>query len=294
MQARKFTCWCVKNDIGRITLSSLECVAYLQWALPHLELHWPGFRKVRGQVCKRLKRRMHELDIAGFTAYRDYLAGNPQEWTVVDSCRCITISRFYRDKNLFRRLSDAVLPRIARRAVKEGRGVRCWSAGCASGEEVYSLKIVWEKSVRPAAPDLAFSIVGTDSDETVLRRAHTGCYERSTLWELPPNWVEQCFEVDDSHYCVKGAYRTGISFHCQDIRKTMPSDRFDIILCRNLVFTYFLPELQDKVLEQVTRHLTADGVLVIGAHEKLPARAVDYYPLLGCRQILHRRPGNAH
>jgi chemotaxis protein methyltransferase CheR len=114
------------------------------------------------------------------------------------------------------------------------------------------------------------------------------------LRELPPSWVEQCFEADDSHYCVKGAYRTGISFHCQDIRETMPRGRFDVILCRNLVFTYFLPELQEKVLEQITRHLTTDGVLVIGAHEKLPARSVDYCPLLGCRQILHRRPGNAH
>ena len=273
-------------------MSDRDCVAFLQWALPHLELHWPGFRKVRGQVCKRLKRRMRELDIIGFSPYRDYLADNPHEWAVVDSYCRITISRFCRDKGLFRHLGDTVLPSLAQRAAEKSRGVRCWCVGCASGEEAYSLRIVWERSVRPRAPAVALSIIGTDIDETVLQRARTGCYQRSTLRELPPDWVEQCFEVNDGHYCVKREYRSDLSFHCQDIRKTTPSGWFDIILCRNLAFTYFLPALQERVLDKITGHLRTDGNLVIGAHEQLPLGAIDFRPLPGCGEILQWRPGD--
>ena len=86
---------------------------------------------------------------------------------------------------------------------------------------------------------------------------------------------------------------TDISFRCQDIRNTTPSGRFDIILCRNLVFTYFLPALQEKVLDRVTRHLLTDGFVVIGAHERLPVRAVDYHALPGCAEILQWRPDDA-
>ena len=108
-------------------MSDHDCVAFLQWALPHLKLRWSGFRRVRGQVCKRLKRRMRELNVGGFAAYQAYISDNPEEWQLVDSYCRITISRFCRDKGLFQRLGDTVLPSLAARAAEEGRGIRCWS-----------------------------------------------------------------------------------------------------------------------------------------------------------------------
>src|SRR5262245_61936230 len=112
-----------------------ECTAFLQWALPRLDLRWAGFRKVRKQVCKRLKQRLRLLGLPEFTAYRDQLAANPEEWRVLDDCCRITISRFFRDRGVFETLGDRVLPEIAQRAMREQRDAQCWSAGCASGEE---------------------------------------------------------------------------------------------------------------------------------------------------------------
>src|SRR5262249_5469574 len=138
-----------------------ECTAFLQWALPRLDLRWAGFRKVRKQVRKRLKRRLQLLGLPGFVAYRDLLAANPEEWRALDDCCRITISRFFRDRQVFETLCDRVLPEMARRATSQQRDAQCWSAGCASGEEPYTLRLLWDLKTG-AAPRL--SILPPDPD----------------------------------------------------------------------------------------------------------------------------------
>ena len=83
------------------TMRNEECVLFLQWALPQLNLRWKGFRRVRQQVCKRIQRRLKELELPDFNAYRFYLKTHPEEWLVLDSYCQITISRFYRDRDVF-------------------------------------------------------------------------------------------------------------------------------------------------------------------------------------------------
>jgi chemotaxis protein methyltransferase CheR len=124
-----------------------DCSAFLQWALPQRELRWPGFRKVHRRVCKRLKRRILELGLNDLAAYRRWLEADPAEWCAFDECCHITISRFFRDRGVFEALRKQVLPDIAARAVHEKRRARIRSAGCASGEEPYTLKIIWDREV---------------------------------------------------------------------------------------------------------------------------------------------------
>jgi chemotaxis protein methyltransferase CheR len=94
-------------------MNDTDCTAVLQWALPHIELCWPGFRKVRRQVCKRLTRRMHDLGLDDFAAYRARLETDPTEWRVFDEFCHITISRFFRDRGIFEVLRTRVLPDAA-------------------------------------------------------------------------------------------------------------------------------------------------------------------------------------
>ena len=75
-----------------------DCVRFLQWVLPRLRMRWPGFRKVRRQVCRRLQHRMNELELPGADAYRDYLLGHADEWPVVEHACRVTVSRFNRDR----------------------------------------------------------------------------------------------------------------------------------------------------------------------------------------------------
>jgi chemotaxis protein methyltransferase CheR len=91
-----------------------DCTQFLQWSLPRLRMRWQGFRKVRGQVCKRIDRRLHELGPADISGYQAYLQEQADEWNVLDSLCRVTISRFYRDRELFRFLEREVLMKLSR------------------------------------------------------------------------------------------------------------------------------------------------------------------------------------
>jgi chemotaxis protein methyltransferase CheR len=247
-----------------------DCVIFLQWALPRLDLTWPGFRKVRRQVCKRIKRRMHSLGIASFADYRARLEADPAEWPVLDGFCRITISRLYRDRSTFEVLRHMVLLEIAVRAAAEQREARIWSAGCASGEEPYTLKILWDLEVAPQFADAFVDIIATDLDEALLDRARRACYPAASLRELPPELMAEAFTASNGCWCVKAAHKQGIQFLQQDVRQEAPPGRFDLVLCRNLAFTYFAPGLQEAVLQRIAASLSPQGLLVIGTHEHLP------------------------
>jgi chemotaxis protein methyltransferase CheR len=272
-------------------MADVECVAFLQEALPRLGLRLQGFRKVHGQVCKRLRRRMKELGIEGFAAYRKRLDTHPEEWAVLDGLTHITISRFFRDKSIFEVLERRVLPDIAARAEAEKRQARFWSAGCAPGEEPYTLKILWDLAVAPAFPGVECSTVATDVDETVLKRARDGCYSKGSLRELPEALLRQGFEQADSLFCVRPQHREGVSFLIHDLRSEAPEGFFDLILCRNVAFTYFGPPLQIEALDRILGRLVEPGYLVVGAREKLPRKMSFLMPLPGVPEIFRYGTG---
>lgn len=269
-------------------MKDAECADLLQWALPQLGLRWPGFRKVRRQVCKRITRRMTSLGLTNAAAYRERLRNDPREWQELDGMCRITISRFYRDRDVFQVLAGVVLPLLAERAQSEARGVQAWCAGSASGEEVYTLRIVWDVLIQPAFPEVAFAVLGTDVDEAVLRRADEGCYERTTLREMPPDLIEQGFEKRGDLLCVRSRHRHGIVFSKQDVRDTMPSGPFDLIFCRNLAFTYFEPAVQRRMLVGFSARLRTGGCLVIGAGEEIPEGDNLFRSIPECKEILRR------
>lgn len=274
-----------------------ECVAFLQWALPRLRLRWAGFRKVRRQVCKRMRRRLNELGLKTLDQYRSLLETDGAEWAILDDLCHITISRLYRDKYVFDLLGARILPELGREASGRARAVRCWCAGCASGEEVYTLRILWDLEVHSTVPQVHFELIGTDVEDAVLERAAAGCFSAGSMTDAPARWRDVAFERVGRLYCVRFAHREGLMFLHQDIRTEVPAGPFDLILCRNLVFTYFEPELQRATLGRIASELRDGGYLVIGAHEQLAANGGLFEPVAGCREIfrkvrpsLHRYP----
>ena len=146
---------------------------------------------------------MNDLRIPDLAAYRTRLEADPAEWRFLDECCHITISRFFREKRVFEALRAKVLPRIAELAQQKGRAARMWSAGCASGEEPYTLKILWDLEVaRPYPGGVALSIIATDADGAMLARAEKACFTVGRLRELPPPLVNQAFDHEGSLYCL--------------------------------------------------------------------------------------------
>jgi chemotaxis protein methyltransferase CheR len=263
-----------------------ELVSFLRWALPRLRLRWEGFRKVRRQVGKRLGRRLDELGLQSLDQYRDRLQNNPAEWGVFDGFCRITISCLYRDKHVFDTLGARVLPELGQAAYLQDRAARCWCAGCACGEEVYTVKLLWELDAHPRLPRGRLEIIGSDVDPIVLRRAGKGCFSSSSLKAVPTHWRDIAFTRDDDCYCVRPKYRDGLAFLLQDIRSEIPAGPFDLILCRNLVFTYFDIEQQREMIGRIAATLRDGGYLVIGAHEQLPEDGRTFAPVSDCRETL--------
>lgn len=251
--------------------SDTEAVSFLQWALPRLGLRWPGFRNVRGTVRKRLVRRMAELGLRTLGEYRARLELAPDEWSKLDAMCRIPISRFYRDRAVFDVLAREVLPARARAAQREGRtSVRIWSAGCASGEEPYTLAIVWHLEVAPEHPGLSLDLIATDADETMIARAERRVYEEGSLRELPERLRRSAF-LHDGTLRVRDELTQGVQFRREDMRVVMPDGPFDVILCRNVAFTYFDERTQCAVAAALVARLRSGGALVVGCHESLPA-----------------------
>lgn len=258
-----------------------EGVQFLQWCLPRLHLRWAGFRKVRRQVYKRINRRLRELALPSIEAYRVYLEDHPDEWATLESLCWIHISRFCRDRSVFQHVEHEILPQLAQGAIARGESeIRCWSAGCAGGEEPYSLAIIWRRVLRTRFPALRLRIVATDIDPEAIHRAERGCYGTSSARDLPSELRAQAFVIVADELCLKDEYRACVTFAVQDIRAHAPEGLFHLILCRNLVFTYFDDTLQRKTLRTFIDRLAPGGVLIIGGLESLPDGPWEIQPWL--------------
>jgi chemotaxis protein methyltransferase CheR len=274
-------------------MTDRECVELLRWAAPRLRLRWEGFRRVRGQVCKRIGRRMKELGLESAAAYRARLDADPDEWAVLDSLCRVTISRFFRDQRVFEVLRESLLPTLLTDARARGETVfRAWSAGCASGEEPYSVAILFRLGLAPLFPALRLELLATDADESLLARADRACYPPGSLRELPREWTLKAFgPTPDGEPCLKPEFREGLSFLRQDLRAQLPEGPFHLVLCRNVAFTYFAPPLQQQVLARLLERLVPGGLLVIGGHESLPEGATGLERAAGPLPVFRKLPG---
>jgi chemotaxis protein methyltransferase CheR len=228
-------------------------------------------------------RRAQELGLESFDEYREELAVSPEEWSRLDALCRIPISRFYRDRAVFDALRSELLPRLAERALARGETtLRTWSVGCASGEEPYTLSTIWRFDLAQRFPSLDLRIVATDADETMLERARRGCYAEGSLRLLPPDLRSRGFHEENGLHYVRDEVRRGVAFQREDVRTAMPDGPFDLVLCRNVVFTYFEPSLQRTIAERIVGRMIEGGLLIVGCHERAPDLA-GLAPLPGVR-----------
>lgn len=269
-------------------MTGTECTAFLQWALPRLGRRWAGYRKVWRLVAKRLGRRLRALGLADLEDYHRWLESHPQEWADLDALLGVPITRFYRDRTVFDSIGRDVLPALAQAARDAGcTSLDCWSAGCACGEEPYTLAILWQVRLQPAIPHLALRIVATDCDCQLLERARIGCYEASSLRELSADLRASAFEQRNQLLCVRPEFRA-VEFLHQDLRLAMPTGPFDLMLVRNVLATYYAPDVQRATILGIADRMRAGGGLVLGIHETLPDGLEAFVPWPGTRAVYRR------
>lgn len=233
--------------------------------LAYFDRPFEGYRKVRGGVKKRIRRRMAQIRCTDMEEYLKILDTDPEEKNACENCLTVTISRFFRDRRLWEYLRTTVLEDVAKRS---GNRVHIWSAGCANGEEAYSLVLLWDM----LGIDTLLHITATDLDTDNLERARLGVYQLSSLKELPGSIRIRYFSLlsGERRYRIQPELTKSIRWLRHDMFDPPPEGPFDVIFLRNNLLTYYHGAELEKALARITKTLTPRGYLVIGSHERLP------------------------
>lgn len=255
--------------------------------LDAMDRPWSGFRKVRKGVKKRLRRHMTTIGCRSIQDYLERIDHDPAIRSDCEQCLTVTISRFHRDRRLWEYLYEAILPALSLRFPD---GLYAWSAGCANGEEPYSLSLLWESLYAANASLPPLVILATDNQETCLNNARLGIYPLSSLKEVPEPLLQKWFHKVPGRkmWQISDQPARRIRWQYHQLLDTPPQGLFHLILLRNNLLTYYRGRTMTKALAAIAQRLTSDGVLIVGSHEHLPDSAVGLSRDIECPWVYHR------
>jgi len=224
-----------------------------------------------------IKRRvLSRMRITGKEHYRDYnsyVLSDKKEQELLRNALTINVTKFYRDKEVFDLIKSEIFPEIIR---NKGR-MRIWSAGCATGEEPYTLALIIHDLTR-LKTDVQITIFATDLDREALKKAKAGVYEKRSLENLSENQIRRHFTVtEDDKYEVKPHLKEMIRFSQHDLMSGKPVTNYlDMILCRNVTI-YFTEEQKNELAKMFNPALTLKGFYVMGKTEFMSRKVEDLY-----------------
>nr|MBA4116364.1 PAS domain-containing protein [Rubrobacter sp.] len=240
-------------------------------------------------IMRRLQRRIVGTDSGDLDGYRQYLTGHPDEYQKLVNSFLIKVTEFFRDRELFDFLRDRIMPELVETARTQGNQLRIWSAGCATGEEAYSLAILISEVLQGESEHFNVRIFATDLDEEAVNFARRGIYPESALAGLPEEYVSRYFAEEDGNYQVKKKVRSMVVFGQHDLAKRAPFPRVDLVVCRN-VLIYFTTELQKRALQLFAYSLKDGGYLILGKSET-PSSLGEYFSLHDKQRKVYSRLG---
>lgn len=253
--------------------------------LQHFGRPWSGYRKVRKGVKKRLRRHMIQLGCTSVETYLQALKDQPDQQEICEKCLLVTISRFWRDRQLWEFLRHHLLPEINRSFESP---IHAWSAGCACGEEAYSLAMAWAEHFDTA--DL--SVLATDTQRACLDRAAKGIYASASLKELPEDLQSIFFAPHrgQRQWRIRTARLPLIQWRPHQLFDPPPPGAFHLIFLRNNLLTYHQGDRLQTALEAILSVLAPGGWLVVGSHETLPPISFDLVRSPSCPWGYQLRP----
>jgi two-component system CheB/CheR fusion protein len=223
----------------------------------------------RGTVIRRIERRLQVHGLHDLISYRDYLRSNPGEAVPLLQDLLISVTSFFRDGPAFDVLEKDVIPRLfeARHA---GEKARVWVAGCATGEESYSLSILLREAAPPSWQSADIQVFATDIDERAIRIARRGTYPNGIAADVSPDRLRRFFDKEQGQYRVNSEVREQVLFATHNLLRDPPFSRLDLVCCRNLLI-YLDQRAQTSVLEMFRYALKPGGYLFLGASESADA-----------------------
>ncbi|MBF6591730.1 MAG: hypothetical protein IVW57_14575, partial [Ktedonobacterales bacterium] len=241
-------------------------------------------------IQRRLRRRILATESSDLEAYSTYLRTHPAEYQRLINSFQIKVTEFFRDTAFFDYLRAVVLPDVLAYSRQHENELRIWLAGCATGEEAYSLSILVTEALGTSLEHFNVRIFATDADAEAIAFARHGLYPGSALTHLSADLVQRYFTQDEDRYQVRKQVRALTVFGQHDLRQRAPFPRTDLVLCRNMLH-YFTPELQQRTLKLFAYSLRDGGYLALGKAESLGEMSA-YFTPQGKRHKVFRRQGD--
>lgn len=236
-------------------------------------------------MLRRIDRRMAIHGVESLPAYAELLTQNPQEIDLLFKELLIGVTSFFRDKPVWDYLANTAIPDLLERR-RDERKLRIWVAGCSTGEEAYSLAMVFSEALQ-AQQDFTVQIFASDISADAIATARRGRYPLTISADVTPDRLSRFFSVRDTHYQVNQGIRDMVLFAEHDVILDPPFTKLDLITCRNLLI-YFDARLQRKLLPLFHYSLRSGGLLLLGSSESV-GPALDLFATAQSKLRLYQR-----
>ncbi len=244
----------------------------------------------RTSLMRRVRHRMDHAGYDNFEQYLDVLQASSDEFSALFNTILINVTAFFRDPDAWEFVRTDVIPRmLAERGPDDP--IRVWSAGCASGQEAYTLAILLAEALGPDGFRQRVKIYATDIDEEALGEARAASYDERAVESMPPELLERYFEQVNGRYVFHKDLRRGVIFGRNDLVKDAPISRVDLLVCRNSLM-YLNAETQRNVLGRLHFALAAQGTLFLGHAEMLLSHADRFAPLNLKHRVFRKAAGS--
>ncbi|HEY6798298.1 MAG TPA: CheR family methyltransferase [Kineosporiaceae bacterium] len=231
----------------------------------------------RASLTRRVHRRMEQIGIADVGDYLDHLQVHPNEFTALFDTILVNVTEFFRDPEVWEHLRLDIVP-----ALLAGKGpsepIRVWAAGCASGEEAYTLAIVLAEAIGIEDVRDRVKIYATDVDDNALAQGRQGSYGPREIRNVPAELLQKYFEVQGQHYIFSKYLRRAVIFGRNDLVQDAPISRIDLLVCRN-VLMYLNAETQGRIIRRFHFALAPGGLLFLGRAEMLLGHSPLFTPV---------------
>lgn len=261
---------------------SLESL--LEYLRDTRSLDFTGYK--RPSLTRRIRKRIDAVGVGGFDEYRDVLEADPDEQARLVDTILINVTAFFRDEAAWNFLSGHVVPDVLA-AAGATEPIRVWSAGCASGEEAYSLAMVLADHLGMEEFKSRVKIFATDTDEAALAAARRGVYSERQLEPVSPERRARYFEPSPDGFVFRADCRRQVIFGRNDITADAPISRLDLLVCRN-VLMYLVTDTQRHVLDRFSYALKPNGYLFLGKAETIIAHADLFDPVSTALRVFQR------
>ncbi|UPY35629.1 chemotaxis protein CheB [Sediminicoccus sp. KRV36] len=244
-----------------------------------------------GTLRRRIERRMGLAGTPGLESYLALLEADPAEAQHLAKDLLIHVTAFFRDPEVFALLAERVIPDMLA-SHPAGQALRIWVAGCSTGEETWSLAILFREAIAAAGQDIRLQIFASDKDADAVATARQARYPAVIESAVSPARLKRFFTREDDAWLVNGELRSLVVFTVQDVLADPPFSRLDFISCRNLLI-YLRPQAQARVAALFRFALRPGGILLLGGSETLGANETGFAVVAKAERIWRRHMGDS-